>query len=132
MKEYRQYAVLEFYIYLFMRFGIIISILLWIIIASATFIFQITNVLLIKSGMVVSASTVFLLCLWMLLGTIFRWTTLIDGLRDRGAEHDLGRLKGGLFNIIFGILGCALMIYIIFHIINTDLTQIQEEFIKKR
>lgn len=113
--------LLEYWVYKFVQ---IISPIAVLCILSLR-LFHIKNILLVKIGFIVLAIDVFILGLWVFLGTIYRWKTFKRAYK----RIDLERYFGGIGSIIYVILGvfiCCFAIFSVIYLLNNDLTTLKK------
>jgi hypothetical protein len=113
--------LLEYWVYKFVQIVSPIAILCVLSIR----LFHIKNILLVKTGFIIFAFDLFILGLWTLLGTIYRWKTFKRAYK----RIDLERYFGGIGSIIYVILGvfiCFFAIFSIIYLLNNDLNYIKK------
>ena len=123
MNKQGQKILLESLIHKYLQIISTILVFFWLII----WLFDIHNILIIKIGLGVFAIDVFLMGAWMSLGTIYRWKTFKLAHKRLDLERYLGGL-GSIIYVIFGFLVCIGVVFMIFYIINTDLTSTANMF----
>lgn len=114
---------LEFYIYRLIPITLVLAFVLGVTI----WLFQIKNILFIKTALIIFLLSTLLMGIWTFLGTIYRWKTFKQAYK----RIDLERYLGGFGSIIYVIIGLLLSIffmYLIVFILNNDLTQIEKNF----
>ena len=79
-------------------------------------LFKITNSYFVKTGMFLFVISLFLLGIWSVLGTIYRWKSFKKAYKS----IDLEKIFGGFGSIIYVILGlasCMASIFLLYRII---------------
>ena len=119
--------LIELLVYKSMQITLITSCFLIILI----WLCSIKNVFFIKTSCIIFFFSMALLGLWLGLGTIYRWQTFKKAYKNIDLERYLGGF-GSLIYVVLGFITFAIGIYMIFHIINTDLHQVNLEFSKNK
>ena len=114
---------LEFYIYRLIPITLVLAFVLGV----TVWLFQIKNILFIKTALITFLLSTLLMGIWTFLGTIYRWKTFKQAYK----RIDLERYLGGFGSIIYVIIGLLLsifFIYLIVFVLNNDLSQIENSF----
>jgi hypothetical protein len=104
--------MIELYLKRFMNIILGISIAMMIVAK----LFKINNSYFIKTALILFTLSLFLMGIWTILGTIYRWKSFKKAYK----RIDFERLFGGFGSIIYVIIGistCITSIFLFYHII---------------